>query len=67
MTKGVAAIAIMYAVLKLRLEHSDMQTIQAELVALVAMRATCDPATDIEAQVNRSISRKIGTSERPRP
>ena len=67
MTKGVAAIAITYAVVKLKLEHSEMQTIQAELVALLAMRATCDPAADIEAQVNRSISRKIRASERPRP
>ena len=67
MTKGVAAIAITYAVVKLKLEHSEMQTIQAELVALLAMRATCDPAVDVEEQVNRSISRKIRASERPRP
>ena len=49
MTKGVAAMAIMYAVLKLKLEDPEVQTIQAELVALLAMRATCDPAADIEA------------------
>ena len=67
MTKGVAALAIMFAVVKLKLEDAEVQTIQAELAALLAMRATCDPAADIEEQVNRSISRKIRASERPRP
>ena len=67
MTKGVAAIAITYAVVMLKLEPPEIQTIQAELVALLAMRATCEPAADIEEQVNRSISRKIRASERPRP
>ena len=67
MTKGVAAIAITYAVVKLKLENPEIQTIKAELVALLAMKATCDPAGDVEEQVNRSISRKIRASERPRP
>ena len=65
--KGVAAMAITYAVVMLKLEDPEVQTMQAELVALLAMRATCDPAADIEEQVNRSISRKIRASERPRP
>ena len=67
LTKGVSAIAILYAVLMLRLENPEVELIKEELVALLAMKATPDPADDIEDQVNRSISRKIRATERPRP
>ena len=47
MTKGVAAIAITWAVVKQKLENAEIQTIKAELVALLAMKATKETKTTI--------------------
>ena len=67
MAKSMATLGILYAVERLGLADEELLSIGAELAAVLALKAMCDPGTNMEDQVEKSISKKFRVTDRPRP
>ncbi len=68
----MSALSILYAVAyphdeSSKLSEEEFLSIGKELMALMSMKATCQPEPDIIAQVGKSISKKCRMAERTRP
>ena len=55
MAKSMATLGILYAVERLGLADEELLSIGAELAAVLALKAMCDPGTNMEDQVEKSI------------
>lgn len=65
--KSMAALGILYAVTSVKLTTEEVTIIAPELHALMIVKATYDPATDMFEQVKATLGKKIRVSDRTRP
>ena len=65
--KAMACLSIFYALQNIQPSDDELRAILPEIAALFKIKAVYDPATSMEEQVKRSLSRKIRVTERPRP